>query len=74
MQAIHPKNNRARRVDRHPIARQRRSVQSVVLTAARWLFTRTGEEGKPLLALLPRTDNDDYPVVTFLVEATRQQI
>ena len=74
MQAIHPKNNRARRLDRHPIVRQRSSVESVVLTAGRWLATTTGEEGKPLLALHPRTDNDDYPVVTFLVEATRRQI
>ena len=26
-------------------------------------FTRTGEEGKPLLALHPRTENDDYCAV-----------
>ena len=40
--------------------------------AGRWLFTRSGEEGQPLLALHPSTDNDDYCGVTFLVEATRQ--
>ena len=57
----------------HPIASHRRSVQSVVLAADPWLFTQTREEGLPLLALHPNTDNDDYRVVTFLDEATRQK-
>jgi len=34
-------------------------------------FTRSGEEGKPLLALHPRCKRDYYRGVTFLVEATR---
>jgi hypothetical protein len=37
------------------------------------LFTRTREEGKPLLALHPSTNTDDYRVVTFFDEATRQK-
>ena len=57
----------------HPIASHRRSVQSVVLAADPWLFTQTREEGLPLLALHPNTDNDDYRIVTFLDEATRRQ-
>jgi len=34
---------------------------------------RTPAERKPLPALHPNTDNDDYRVVTFLDEATRQK-
>jgi hypothetical protein len=64
-------NEQSWKVAPHPIASHRRNVQSVVLAAGPWLLTQTREEGKPLLALHPSTDNDDYRVVTFLDEATR---
>ena len=51
-----------------------RAVEGVVPVQPRWLFTRKGEKGQPLLALHPRRNNDDYRRVTFLAEATRLQI
>jgi hypothetical protein len=49
-----------------------RSIEGIVPAQHRWLFTRRGEEGQPLLALHPDRNNDDYRRVTFLAEATRQ--
>jgi len=48
-----------------------RTIEDIVPAQHRWLFTRRGEEGQPLLALHPRKNNDDYRRVTFLAEATR---
>ena len=48
-----------------------RSIEGIVPAQHRWLFTRRGEEGQPLLALHPDRNNDDYRRVTFLAEATR---
>src|SRR5713226_1178528 len=48
-----------------------RSIEDIVPAQHRWLFTRRGEEGQPLLALHPDRNNDDYRRVTFLAEATR---
>jgi hypothetical protein len=48
-----------------------RSLEDIVPAQHRWLFTRRGEEGQPLLALHPDRNNDDYRRVTFLAEATR---
>ena len=48
-----------------------RSIEGIVPAQLRWLFTRRGEEGQPLLALHPDRNNDDYRRVTFLAEATR---
>jgi hypothetical protein len=50
-----------------------RSIEGIVPAQHRWLFTRRGEEGQPLLALHPDRNNDDYRRVTFLAEATRRQ-
>ena len=48
-----------------------RAIEGIVPAQHRWLFTRRGEKGKPLLALHPRRNNDDYRRVTFFAEATR---
>jgi hypothetical protein len=48
-----------------------RSIEDIVPAQRRWLFTRRGEKGQPLLALHPDRNNDDYRRVTFLAEATR---
>jgi hypothetical protein len=48
-----------------------RSIEDIVPAQHRWLFTRRGEEGQPLLALHLDRNNDDYRRVTFLAEATR---
>jgi len=48
-----------------------RAIEAIVPAQHRWFFTRIGEEGQPLLALHPRTDDDDYRGVTLLTEATR---
>jgi len=48
-----------------------RTIEDIVPAQHRWLFTRRGEEGLPLLTLHPRKNNDDYRRVTFLAEATR---
>jgi len=49
-----------------------RAIEGIMPAQHRWLFTRRGEKGQPLLALHPQKDNDDYRRVTFLAEATRQ--
>jgi hypothetical protein len=51
-----------------------RVIDGAVRAGHRWLFKRTAEEGQPLLALHPRTDNDDYRRVTFVAEATGEAV
>jgi hypothetical protein len=48
-----------------------RAIEAIVPAQHRWFFTWIGEEGRLLLALHPRTDDDHYRGVTLLTEATR---
>jgi len=71
MRSINSNSTEAWRIAIDAISNYHAYTSGVVPAAGRWLFTRSSEEGLPLLALHPRYRNDDYCGVTFLVEATR---
>ena len=74
MRSINSNSTEAWRIAIDAISNYHAYTSGVVPAAGRWLFTRSSEEGLPLLALHPRYRNDDYCGVTFLVEATRAKI
>jgi hypothetical protein len=54
MRSINPNRTEARRVAVDAVSNYRAYIRGFVRAASRWLFTRSGEEGQPLLALHPQ--------------------